>query len=103
MRYKVVLSRRAEADIDSIYLYIAKKSYPSTALSFVTDIRDECETLSTLPQRGTLHPRLGHGIRTMGFRHSVTVAFRVEGETVTVVRVFYRGRNVQAHLKRESI
>lgn len=54
------------------------------------------EELADFPERGTPRPDLGAALRTRVFRRSVTIAYAVSEETVTVLRVFARGRNITA-------
>jgi toxin ParE1/3/4 len=96
--YRVLVSRKAQAQLESTYRYIAKASFPRIAESYVEAIRAECQTLAHLPKRGTDHESITPGLRTMGFRRSATIAFRVSEDTVTIVGIFYRGLNVRAKL-----
>lgn len=96
--YQVVVSRRAAAHLKKIYRYIAKASYPRYAEEYVEAIRAECRTLANLPRRGTDRSSIRPAVRTMGFRRSATIAFRVTGDTVTIIGVYYRGLNVHVKL-----
>jgi toxin ParE1/3/4 len=42
------------------------------------------------------------GLRTIGFRHRVTIAFAVEAETVTIIGVFYGGQDFEAALETDE-
>jgi toxin ParE1/3/4 len=96
--YQVVISRRATAHLKTIYRYIAKASYPSYAEDYVEAIRAECRALANLPQRGTDCSSIRPNVRIIGFRRSATIAFRITGDTVTIIGVYYRGLNVHAKL-----
>jgi toxin ParE1/3/4 len=96
--YTVIFSDRAEANFQSIFRYIAKKSSARIAAGYLRGIRDECMTLSMLPNRGTQHPHLREDVRTTGYRGSATISFRVSEDVVTILGVYYRGRNVKAQI-----
>ena len=96
--YEIIMSQRAQSHLERIFRYIAKASSPRIAEGYVEAIRAECQTLSTLPMRGTDRGAKYRGLRTMGFRHSATIAFRVSRNNVTIVAVFYRGLNVSDRL-----
>ena len=48
-----------------------------------------------MPNRGTEHSDLRPGLRTIGFRRRVTIAFRVKGDSVAILRILYGGRSVE--------
>ena len=54
-------------------------------------------SLATFPQRGTKRDDLAPGIRIIGFERRATIAFRVEDDTVRIVRIFYGGRNYETY------
>ena len=82
----------------SIFRYIAKESSPRIATSYNESIREACEDLKSFPLRGTARSQSASGVRTMGFDHSVTIAFRVLDARVVIVGIFYRGRDVHNRL-----
>lgn len=61
---------------------------------YVGGIYDFIEDLKTFPKRGT--PREGNilGLRIIGYRRSVSIAFVVEGNLVIILGVFHRGKNI---------
>jgi plasmid stabilization system protein ParE len=97
---RVTLRATAEADLDGIYEFIAQDN-PEAALRFTARIRDQCNALAEFPERGTLREDLGAGVRTFGFERRVTIAFRVLSDRVQILRIFYRGRDVE-HLLRQD-
>lgn len=38
------------------------------------------------------------GLRTIGYRRAVSIAFTVESEQVLILGIFYAGRNITAEL-----
>ena len=90
---RVVFSPEAEEDLAQIYDWIADAGNPVTALNYVTRIADECRTLDFASERGRARDDVRSGLRTMGFERSATIAFVVELDQVTILRIFKGGRN----------
>lgn len=99
---EVVLRPEADADLYNIHRYIALEAGAARAEAYVERIASACMALSTFPERGTRRDDLEPGLRIVGFERRVTIAFRVDGSTVTIVRVFYGGRDFEALLRRED-
>ncbi|MGB5087418.1 MAG: type II toxin-antitoxin system RelE/ParE family toxin [Methylocystis silviterrae] len=57
------------------------------------------EKLETFPERGTRRDDLRPGLRTIGFRRRVTIAFAVETDAVTIIGIFYGGQDLEAALQ----
>ena len=66
---------------------------------FTGAIVDYCEKLETFPHRGTRRDDLRPGLRTIGFRRRVTIAFAVEADAVTIIGIFYGGQDFEAALQ----
>jgi toxin ParE1/3/4 len=97
----VVFAHGARDDLRSIYRHIAQKS-PVAADRFVNAIVDHCMKLDRFPQRGTKRDDLRPRLRTIGFRRRATIAFRVDGNVATILRVFYGGQDFEAVLRGED-
>ena len=82
-----------------MYRYIAREASPEIAEQFTSAIVDHCEQFGTFPQRGAQRDDLRPGLRTVGFRRRVTIAFIVESETVIIIGVFYGGQDYESVLK----
>ena len=63
-----------------------------------------CESFETFPERGTRRDDLLPGLRIIGYRKSVTVAFRVsaDAQVVSIVGVFYGGQDYEASLSKQG-
>ena len=96
-RRAVIYAQDAEDDLDSIYAYVADEASASTAFAFVTRVDAFCRSLSHASERGTHHPEVRTGLRSVGFERS-TIVFHVSEETVSILRIFYAGRDWQAEL-----
>jgi toxin ParE1/3/4 len=100
--YRVVFAPEARAQLLSIYRYIAGEAGLPVALAFTTAIVDYCESFTTFPNRGTRRDDLRPGLRTIGFRRRVTIAFDVDDETIAIVGVFYGGRDIEDALRGDA-
>jgi toxin ParE1/3/4 len=102
MSHRVVFSDEADANLRDIGHYIAKKKSTRIAEEYLTRIILACNDLRTLPHRGTKRDDLLTGLRTIGFERSVTIAFRVLGETIDIVAIFYGGRSLELYFQSRS-
>lgn len=95
MPRRVVFSPEAEAQLVALYRHIAAAASPAIARRFTNAITDYCEGFAAHSKRGTRRDDLRQGLRTVGFRRRVTIAFTVDDERVTVLGVFYGGQNFE--------
>lgn len=101
MTHRIQFALEAQRQLDEMESYIALASgYPAVAEQFVDDIVTYCESFETFPERGTLRDDLLPGLRTVGFRRRVTIAFRVDAAslTVAILGVFYGGQDFEAEI-----
>ena len=103
MEYRIAFHPKAEAELEQLYDDIADRASPAIAWNFVAGIRDHCVGLSTFPQRGTERVEIMPGLRIVGYRRAVSIAFAVEGERVLILGVFYAGRNITPELLEERL
>jgi toxin ParE1/3/4 len=97
MRLDVELAESAIADLDEIYNYIARISGSRlTAIRFIRRIRSRCRRIGNVPFGGRARDDLEPGLRTVPFEHSAVIAYKVEGDHVVVINVFYGGRDYEA-------
>ena len=90
---RVVRSPEADRDIEALLDYIAENSGPQRSLRVIAGLRSFIESLALASRRGTDRSDLLPGMRTLGYRGWLTIAFVVSDEAVTVLRVFPRGRD----------
>jgi toxin ParE1/3/4 len=95
MTHRVVFTRHAQADLHGLFDYLANRFSLTNAQHYVEQIEEACLSLGTMPNRGTDRSDLRPGLRIMGFRHRVTIAFRVKGDSVIVLRILYGGRSAE--------
>lgn len=101
MTYAIRFAPEARAQLDTIEEYIAMATgYPATAMRFVDGIVAYCESFQTFPERGMRRDDVLPGLHIIGYRRSVTVAFRVDAaaQLVSIVGVFYGGQDYEAAL-----
>ncbi|MDX8443286.1 MULTISPECIES: type II toxin-antitoxin system RelE/ParE family toxin [Mesorhizobium] len=103
MEYRIVFHASAEAELEQLYDEIAERASPAVAWDFVAGIRDHCLGLSTFPQRGTERVEIMPGLRIIGYRRAVSIAFAVDGERVLILGIFYAGRNITPELLEERL
>ena len=99
MTHVVIFSPVAQQQLDALYLEIISSKTPAVAEKFTSSIVDYCERLARFPRRGKLRDDLRPGLRTVGFRRRVTIAFSVEEEYVVILGIFYGGQDFEAPFK----
>lgn len=102
MRYRVQYAPLAEAQLDSLVLYLSERSSEEIAFRFVDGIVDYCESLATFPVRGAARDDVRPGLRITSYRRRVAIAFAVEDDRVTILGVFYGGQDYEAALLDDS-
>lgn len=103
MTRSVVYSPRASGQLSDLYLWIAEQSgFPDRAEGYVTTIFDYCDSLADFPLVGVARDDLRPGLRTIGFRRRVVIAFAVTEETVEIHGVFYGGRDYETLLRDDT-
>lgn len=101
MAATVLFDRAAADDIAAIRDYLTDARDITFANAFAARIVTYCESFGALPHRGTKRDDLLPGLRTVGWRSTITVAFRVsrDSSSVVILGVFYRGRDVEGALR----
>lgn len=98
MTFSVVFTPEAEEQILDLYRYVAAAGSPDLASRYTEAIVASCEELAMFPHRGKARDDIKPGLRTVGFRRRVVVAFAVLDRDVVIVGVFYGGRDYEAVL-----
>lgn len=84
----------AEQDLEAIGDYIAKDN-PRRALTFMQELRRQCQRIAINPPGYRLRPELGDGIRSCAHGHYV-IFFEAFASEVTVVRILHGARDLPA-------
>ena len=98
MSLSVVFTPEAQDQLVELYRYIADAASSEVAARFTDTIVTFCEDLAAFPHRGTARDDIRPGLRTVGFRRRVIIAFAVLDHAVVVIGVFYGGRDYEAIL-----
>ncbi|WP_343713490.1 type II toxin-antitoxin system RelE/ParE family toxin [Inquilinus sp.] len=101
-RFRVSFSTRSVEQLEALNLYIAEEAGRDRADHYVDAITDYCENLETFPHRGRRRDDIQSGLRLLGFRRRVTIAFTIEDEIVTILGVFYGGQDIEAALQADE-
>ena len=99
MAHKVYFRPQAEADLRTLYEYIAGQAGVTIAGRYIDRIEAACMSLAEFPERGTRRDDILPGLRTIGFERRATIAFRVLKARVEIVTVAYGGRDFESDLK----
>ncbi|GGA71755.1 hypothetical protein GCM10011507_24210 [Edaphobacter acidisoli] len=102
MAATVVFSPEAEKQLAELYRYIAEVSSSDTAARYTEAIVVYCESLRTLPRRGTRRDDIRSGLRITNFRKRVVIAFSVDQEQIAILGIFYGGRNYEIAMQDEA-
>jgi plasmid stabilization system protein ParE len=98
---RVKVGPRAAADLRRIGRYIAHFGMPLTAERYVERLGDFIMRLDLAAERGEPRPDIFPTLRVIPFETSATIAAIISDDTVTVMRVFYRGQNWERALRRD--
>lgn len=93
MKRELVFRPQALADLKDVYDYIERDN-PAAAARYVEQIETFCFGLLDFPERGTPRDDLKPGIRIIGFRHRVAIAFVPDETKVEIARILYGGRDL---------
>lgn len=96
--YRVVFGRDAAQQLEDLYEYIADNGSPDDAAQFTEAIITFCENLAELPRRGTTRDDVRPGLRILGYRKRVVIAFAVVDKVVAILGIFYGGRDYESLL-----
>jgi plasmid stabilization system protein ParE len=99
--YEVLISDKANEDIENIYKYITDTlQAPLAAVNQYDRIADAILTLEIMPERIKVmdsEPEHSKGLRPL-IVDKYTVFFVIKGETVNVVRVLYSASDIRKRL-----
>lgn len=98
MSLSVVFTPEAEDQLLELRRYIAAAGSAEVAVRYVESIVAFCEELGAFPRRGRARDDIRPGLRTLGFKRRIVIAFAVLDHTVVIVGIFYGGRDYRAVL-----
>lgn len=89
---KLRFARSAETDLEAIADWIAKDN-PARALTFVTELRDACQSIADYPEGWPLVPRFeDRGVRRK-IHADYLIFYVIEGASVIVIHVLHGARD----------
>ncbi len=101
MVHRIVYHPNAEAELDKLYSDIGQRVGSLVAGRFIDGLLTFIEGLAPYPERGTLRQSRVPGLRIIGYRRSISVAFSVREADVLILGVFAHGRDVRDDLLAE--
>ncbi|HJV01452.1 MAG TPA: type II toxin-antitoxin system RelE/ParE family toxin [Burkholderiaceae bacterium] len=93
---RLVITPLAERDIESIADYISHDN-PARALTFITELREQCARIAGNPMGYRKRPELGKALHSCSFGNCV-LFFEATARQVTILRVLHSARDIPAHL-----
>ena len=90
--FRVVFAGRARAQIARIRDYLSDHAGEETGERVTAALVDRCLELDSFPERGTAHPELGAGVRTIPFQRKATIGYVVSDTDVVIVGIAWRGQ-----------
>jgi toxin ParE1/3/4 len=98
---RLAFADAAERELEAIGDYIALEN-PVRALSFIRELRKDCDRLATMPERHLLIARYRNsGIRRRVYG-SYLIFYRIEGETVQILHILHGAMDYEAILFPEA-
>ena len=97
--YAIGFAPEAESDLIQLYDMIAEAASPVVAIGYIERIEAFCKVLETVPLGGTDRSDIRPGLRTIGFERRATIAYRVTGDRVEILRIFYGGQNWETKMQ----
>ena len=89
---EVVLSPRAERDLDDLFYWIAEQAGLAVALAYTERLRTSCLSLSLFPERARVRDDIDPDIRILGFEGRTNIAYVVTTTQVIIVGFDHGGR-----------
>ena len=89
----VIFSPEARDDLIALYEWVAESAGPETAISYIGRLEAYCLGFSSASERGHLRNDIRLGLRIVGFERRMTIAFTVDENRVTILRLYSGGRN----------
>lgn len=102
MSHRVVFSPEAADQLLHLYTYIARAASPSVAARYTEAIVAYCESLNVFPHRGVQRDDIRPGLRITHYRKRAVIAFAVDAEQVSILGIYYGGRDYESLLRVES-
>jgi plasmid stabilization system protein ParE len=99
MIYQVVFAPEALEQLAELYRHIALAASPEIAAGYTDAIVSYCEGFATFPHRGTTRDDIRTGLRITNYKKRAVIAFAVDGQSVSILGVFYGGQDFETILQ----
>ena len=97
--YSVVFTPEAEEQLAELYRHIADNASPEIAERYTGAVITFCEGMRSVPHRGTRRDDIRPGLRITSYRRGTVIAFAVDADQVSIIGVFYGGRDYETALR----
>lgn len=87
----------AIADLEGIGDYIARDN-PRRARSFIVELRQQCNKITTNPAAYRARPELAEGLRSCAYGNYV-IFFTVESDALRIVRILHGAMDIPERFK----
>ena len=102
MPYAVVFTPEAEEQLAALYRYIRDEASPEIALRYTSAIVAHCESLRDFPRRAVRRDDIRPGLHITHYKGRAVIAFSVDAEQVSIIGVFYGGRDYETILQADD-
>ncbi len=99
MAHSVVYTPEARDQLRALYRYIEKEASPSIAQRFTSAIADHCEKLREFPHRAVRRDDIRLGLHITNYQGRVVIAFAIGEREVSIIGIFYGGRDYASLLQ----
>jgi toxin ParE1/3/4 len=83
----LVFSPEANADLLSLYDWIANAASPAIALGYIEGLEQYLAGFDVAPERGTRWDDVREGLRIVGFEGRVAIAFTLTADQIAILRI----------------
>ena len=106
MRYAVFMLQEAEHDLEAIFRYILGSGNPGAAKDMIGLLRQACENLSQMPERGHVPPELARA-DNYEYRQIIVKPYRIIYQVVEycvfIFGIIHGRRNVDEVLRQRLL
>ncbi|MBX9944185.1 MAG: type II toxin-antitoxin system RelE/ParE family toxin [Reyranella sp.] len=92
-RRAVAFAPEARTDLLRLGDWIAERAGADVASNYIERLEAYCAGFEIAGERGQRRDDIRPGLRVVGFERRVTIAFTVSAAEVTILRLYYGGRN----------
>lgn len=96
---RVVFTPEARHDLFELYDWVAARAGSQIALTYIERIEAYCLGFDIVSERGHRRDDISPGLRIVGFERRITIAFAVDDDHVTILRLYYGGQDWETKLQ----